>query len=105
MLVVKLLVTEKQDWEYFRQIVKIYSYTLIEFFLMDYSGGRATSTSGGASGGSVWIFTETADVTGMYLYLNTLNKSHFPLRQAKGSHFILILIKITYAFDIIYTKF
>jgi hypothetical protein len=36
---------------------------------MDFSGGSATSTSGGASGGSVWIFTETADVTGMYLYL------------------------------------
>jgi hypothetical protein len=45
----------------------LYSYTLIEFFLMDFSGGSATSTSGGASGGSVWIFTETADVTGMYL--------------------------------------
>jgi hypothetical protein len=54
---------------------------------MDFSGGSATSTSGGASGGSVWIFTETADVTGMYLYLIYkmlyIKQESFPFKAGK----------------------
>lgn len=59
---------------------------------MDFSGGSATSTSGGASGGSVWIFTETADVTGMYLYLIYNNILHIQTHHNLSETFPVLFL-------------